>query len=345
MKNLILITFIFLFVFSCGKEEKKSGSENNTGSTQTTAKQTKPGEKAELVLLRYKFNKGDKHKYKVKTSSQNIQTVISDTTLETKIEQNVEYRINLTVKKVEPDSSAEVRVFMSKITAGIDFNGQKIKYDSKMLYSKRERQQFLEYEALKKTPFYVKIDKMGKVTGATDIDKLFKNVLEIQQVPDTLSKQTKENMKKQLENITVIPLVQQLFKIIPDYKVGVDSIWQFSYPSTLGPFQINNIATYKLTGLIEEGNNRLAKIAASLNAEWKGENHINENGIDYKFSEPVITGGGSVLFDVTNGMVKKAETETGFTMEVTMKTQNPDSELKKGTRKDYNSTKNVIEKL
>ncbi len=339
----ILILSLLIFV-SCGKNKEDSKNETNPAK-DTVANQQPLKKAAELYTLRYKFNKGDKHKYRVKTSSQNIQTVIADTTLETKIEQSVEYHIDLTVQNVSDDNTAEIKVYIGKILADVDFNGQKIKYDSKFLYSKRERQQFLEYEALKKTPFYVKIDNMGKVLGATNINKLFKNVLEIQQVPDTLSNETKENMKKQLENVTVIPLVQQLFKIIPDYEVGVDSIWQFSYPSTLGPFQIENIATYKISEIIKDNNSVLAKIAATLNAKWNGQNHINENGIDYTFSDPVITGGGTIWFDIDKGMVQKAETETGFTMEVVMETQNPDSELKKGTRRDYTSTKNLIERL
>ncbi len=344
MKYLWLTLFGLLIIVSCGKKKEETDIKK-VGESDTTTVLPNKNKSEELYTLRYKFKKGDKHKYRVKTSSQNIQTVIADTTLETKIEQSVEYHINLTVQNVSDDNTAEIKVYIGKILADVDFNGQKIKYDSKFLYSKRERQQFLEYEALKKTPFYVKIDNMGKVLGATNINKLFKNVLEIQQVPDTLSEQTKENMKKQLENVTVIPLVQQLFKIIPDYEVGVDSIWLFSYPSTLGPFQIENIATYKISEVNKDNNSTIAKIAATLNAKWNGQNHINENGIDYTFSDPVITGGGTIWFDIDKGMVKKAETETGFTMEVVMETQNPDSELKKGTRRDYTSTKNIIERL
>ncbi len=344
MKRILIVAISLILLASCGKKKEQAGSENQ--AVKDSAVTGQPLNKQEdLYVLRYKFNKGDKHKYRVKTSSTNIQTITADTTLETKIEQNVEYRINLTVQKVLPDSSAEVKVYIGKILADVDFNGQKIKYDSKFLYSKRERQQFLEYEALKKTPFTVKIDKMGKVIETTDINRLFKNVLEIQMVPDTLSKQTKAKMKKQLENITVIPLVQQLFKIIPDYPVGVDSIWQFSYPSTLGSFQVENIATYKVKDIAKDKNSTIAKIAASLNAKWEGQNHISENGFDYTFSNPVITGGGTIDFDIDAGMVKKAETETGITMEVLIETQNPDSELKKGTRKDFTSTKNVIERL
>ncbi len=343
MKHLPIIIIALLLIVSCGKKEENGTENSKAGNIQELKPVRK--EKEKLYVLRYKFNKGDKHKYRVKTYSENIQTVTADTTLETKVEQSVEYLIDLTVKNVSPDSSAEIKIYIGKIIADIDFNGQKIRYDSKLLYSKRERKQFLEYEALKKTPFYVKIDKMGKVIEATNINKLFANVLEIQQAPDTLSNRSKETMKKQLENITVIPLVQQLFKIIPDYPVGVDSIWQFSYPSTLGPFHVENIATYKISGIVKEDNSTVAKIAASLNAKWEGQNHVNENGIDYTFSDPVITGGGTIDFDIDAGMVKKAETETGLTMEVVMETQNPDSELKKGTRRDYTSTKNVIERL
>ena len=46
-----------------------------------------------------------------------------------------------------------IEVRITSITAETIFNGQSMKYDSKFIYSTRERAQFVDYESVKKVPF------------------------------------------------------------------------------------------------------------------------------------------------------------------------------------------------
>ena len=326
-----------------------SGCSNNQKKVEQKAKETKTlqttSKTAPVYLLRYKFKKGDKYKYRITTITETNETLKTDTTISSKMNQTIQYTINLNVKDVSKDSIALIGVYISKIYTKANVNGQEIVYDSKYIYSSRERLKFLEYESIKKTPFTIQLNPIGKIIGANDIDKIFKNVLEIQHAPDTLSSKTKKNMKDALVNGSIIPLIQQLFKILSEKPVGIDSSWQFSYPSNFASFQIQNTATYRLKDLAKTDTSNIAKVNAELSITWTGENTVKDKGVTYTFSEPNIAGSGVFFFDQLHGVLLKSDASTNVSMSMMMEALDSAQKMQKSSRTTITTTTNKIELL
>jgi len=340
MRFIVITLLSLLLIIGCGNNQKKAvKKEVKTETLQTTSK------KAPVYLLRYKFKKGDHYKYKITTVTQTNETLVTDTTISSKMNQTIEYTIKLNVKNVTRDSIASIGVYISKIYTKANVNGQEIVYDSKYIYSSREKLKFLEYESMKKTPFTIQLNPIGKIVGANDIGKIFKNVLEIQHAPDTLSSKTKKNMKDALVNGSIIPLIQQLFKILSEKPVGVDSSWQFSYPSNFAAFQIQNTATYRLADIVKTDTSTVAKINASLSISWTGENIVKNKGATYTFSEPNISGNGVFFFDQLQGILLKSNASTNVSMSMMMEALDSAQKIHKSSRTTITTTTNKIELL
>ena len=340
MRFIIITLLSLLLIISCSNNQKKvERKEKETKAFQTTSK------KAPVYLLRYKFKKGDHYNYKITTVTQTNETLVTDTTISSKMNQTIEYTIKLNVKDVTKDSIASIGVYISRIYTQANVNGQEIVYDSKYIYSSRERQKFLEYESMKKTPFTIQLSPVGKIIGADDVSKIFKNVLEIQHAPDTLSSKTKKNMKDALVNGSIIPLIQQLFKILSEKPVGVDSSWQFSYPSNFAAFQIQNTATYRLADVVKTDTSTVAKIYANLSITWTGENIVKNKGATYIFSEPNISGSGVFFFDQLKGLLLKSDASTNISMSMVIEAPDAAQKMHKSTRTTITTTTNRIELL
>ena len=337
MKHLALFILLFIFLSGCGKTEKKQTAEEQNNAIPATKNDT-------TYALRYKFKKGEKFKYKIKSLTDNSQELQTDTLMQTHMTQDVEYILNFYVKNVDTNAST-IKVKIVKIKTKANVNGQELKYDSKYIYSTRERKQFLEYESMKNTPFVVKVDRIGKVLEVTDLKQIMKNVLEIQGIPDTLSKKSKKIMKDNLSNAAIIPLVQQIFKTLPEKRVGKDSTWQYTYKSTLATFQIDNLATYRISNIKNEKGIKTAEVNSTLTATWQGQSDVTEKGVHYNFAPPEISGSGNFSFDISNGFLKNSKSTSRVTMIVTVESKNAAGQLKKATRKDFSVTSNSIERL
>jgi hypothetical protein len=80
-----------------------------------------------------------------------------------------------------------------------------------------------------------------------------------------------------------------------------------------------------------------------LGITWEGEKKGEQQGLKYNFEDPKISGSGSILFNIDNGMLTKSETLT--TVELVAHLEGKDAMQKtlKTTRKDLSSNKNVVE--
>lgn len=344
MKIKILLTILLttLLIASCGKkEEKKSeAKKEKISQAQTTKKETGP-----LFKLKYKFRKGDKFSYRLKTISHNVEEIIADTSLKNDITQTATYKMDFKVKNVSEDGLAELEVRMNKITAETNYNGQTVKYDSKFIYSTRERAQYMDYEAVKKVPFRIYVNPIGQVVKVDKIKKIMKNIIEIQQVPDTLSAKTKEQMKFNIANGTLMPLTQQVFKVVSENVVGEDSTWQLKYTTPLAVFKVENTALFKVSDINISDSDTLVNIASSLAISWTGQNQITEKGVNYNFSEPKLTGNGKVVFDQSKGLVKRSESVVNLEMAMLAKGFDAKNQKMQTTKKDLSNNTNIVELL
>ncbi len=352
MKKLILLLSILLLV-SCGKQDdNKKNKTQISGKTDNhlvkdtlteTAKEVVTGPK---INLRYKFKKGDKFYYKLKTVSTNKSIITADTVINNNIKQSATYKISFKVRNVnKEDNLAELDATIYKIIAETEINGQKVKYDSKYIYSTRERVQFVDFEAVKKVPFRVFVNPIGQVVKVEHVNKIMRNILQIQQIPDTLSKKTKERMRGNIANGTLMPLIQQVFKVLSDEEVGVGSVWELKSTTPMAVFQVENIATFKVNKIDTSAKDTMVTIASYLSITSTGNNTASEKGVTYTFSKPKLLGQGSVIFNETKGLVIKSESTINGEMEMTAEGVDAQKNRVTSSKKDISRNVNTVELL
>lgn len=342
LKTFFATLITILIIVSCGKkEENKSEEKNNKPSNvQMEKKETGP-----LLKLGYKFKKGDKFSYRLKTIAHNTEEIKADTTIKNDVKQTSTYKMNFVVKNISDDGIAELETKINKIVAETNMNGQNVKYDSKFIYSTREKIQYLDYEAVKKVPFRIYVNKIGQVVKVDRIKKIMRNILEIQQIPDTLSKTTKEQMRNNIANGTLMPLTQQVFKVVSEDIVGKDSSWTLKYTTPLAVFKVENTALFKISDIKISGKDTLVNIASSLAINYTGQNEVMDKGVKYNFSDPKLNGNGNVEFDQSRGLVKKSESVVNLEMAMMAEGVDSNNQTLQTTKKDFSKNTNIVELL
>ncbi len=349
MKKLLLLLAILLLV-SCGKKEDKTSkttAETTTETIQDTAKNLTVVEeiKGPKIKLHYKFKKGATFTYKLKTIANNKSTITADTVISNNIKQSATYTIKFKVKNVnKEDNLAELEANIRKIIAETSMNGQTLKYDSKYIYSTRERAQFVDFEAVKKIPFRVFVNQIGQVVKVEKVNRIMRNILQIQQIPDTLSKKTKERMRNNIANGTLMPLVQQVFKVLSEDEVGVGSFWELKSNAPMAVFQVENTAKFKVDN-IDFSADTTINIISSLSIVATGNNTASEKGVTYTFTKPKLTGSGSVVFNQSKGLVKKSESKINVEMEMTAQGVDAQKNPVTSSKKDVSTNINTVELL
>lgn len=338
----LLIVFILALVFvSCNDNEKDIDTKENPESSVSTEKSMPVFGLSKLII--YKFKPGDVINYKLTTDIENSQTIEADSLLESQLNQLTEYKIQLDVDEVSPDNIADVTVTIYEIKATAKANGQDIKYDSKFLYSSRERQMFMDYEAMKNKSYKVRVSQFGDVLDITDVDLIIDEMLDIQQIEKKPTFEQRERFKQEFIQSGIVPLTEQIFRSTSNKKMSVNSSWEQRYPSVLGGFSIENIATFSVLEYQTETEDTLAKINASLSIQWTGKNNISEEGVIYNFGDPNISGHGTIFFNVTEGYVDHSETTIIMEMDMTMESFDTNQNSVKATKRDRIVNKSKLE--
>ncbi len=344
LKKYFLLLLAFALASGCGKKENKEAEvKQNQNAVNVEAYNNL--EKVNIggnVTLKYQFKKGDKFSYRLTTITMSDQTIHADSVIKSKSNQTTYYTFDFNVKNVDKNNVAEIQATISSMKIDADMNGQKVVYDSKANNSPQTKAQFVEYESITNSPFIVKIDPKGNVVDVTGMDKVVDKFLAAQPPKQKLTADQKSNLVRSIAQV-LQPITQMIFKEVPDKPVAKDSSWVRQYPGSLAIFQMTNTAKYTVQDFVKVNGLNAAKINASLNVKWSGNKQGSENGMNYTFSDPKITGGGIILFGVDNGKVIKSETSTNVEMNVVIESKDSSQKTKKTTRKDVTSNRNIVE--
>ncbi len=326
MKNTISIFTIFVFavlVFtSCGD-----------------SKSTLP----EKIDLTYKFEKGDKFQYRLTTTQTSEEQIQADSTITISSKQSDSFVMDFEVIDIDADKIAEMNVTITSIKVDIDANGEKMNFDSGKNPSKEEQQKFWQYAMQYSTPFRARVTSKGEVIEVSRLDKMIEKMNSLQPQQRELQPAEKAKLSQELSEGIIRPVTQLIFREFPQKQVAKDSVWEKNYPGQLSVFQIKNNAKFKVEDIVEIDGNNTAKIDVDLGITWEGEKKGEQQGLKYNFEDPKISGSGSILFNIDNGMLTKSETLT--TVELVAHLEGKDAMQKtlKTTRKDLSSNKNVVE--
>lgn len=340
MKYLLSVLLVVALV-ACG-ENKNEESDNSSGVKKEVAEETTQviGPKR---LLKYNFKVGEVVKYKLTTEMQNSQIISADTTISTQVNQWTQYQLKIKVDKIADNDIAEISVTVNGIKAKLDANGQKMEYDSKFIYSTREKMAYVEYEALKNKTFKIKVAANGEILDITGVEAIINEVINIQGNKEKITSEQKKMFVQQYTAATLAPLTEQIFRKTSKDNVGVNSFWEQKYPSYLAGFEIENIARFKVVDFAVEGKDTLAKLDASLSIKWKGKNHVTQEGVTYNFSDPNVSGSGVIYFNVVKGFVQRSETSVKMEMQMTMDGLDANQKPIKAAKKDYMMNKSKLE--
>jgi hypothetical protein len=339
MKNIIYLLAIVLFVSCAGnkKNEAKKDKVNESKSVEVV--------KGDLKSLEYNFKKGQTFKYRLNTVLNNFQSVQTDTLIKANMSQNSTYVFNFKVLDIDKQNISTISVTPVSIYVKSNINGQTALYDSRILYSTREKAMFADYEALKNKSYKVKVSNHGEVLDIFDVDRIINEIWTLQGIRDSLSKDQKNMFKRNFIYSGLAPITEQLFRTVTKDKVGINSKWEQKYPSNLGSLNITNTASFKILNFYKEKDDSMAKIQATLTTSWTGNNTATEQGVTYTFSNPNISGSGEIYYNLTKKLVQRSQTKINSETEVTMTGMDASKKQVKAIKKEKIDTVNKLELL
>ncbi len=338
MRKSVLLLLSALIIFSCS-DEKVKDELSKTPDLETKA------DRGPVKLINYSFEKGKTLDYKLKTKVTSSQTIESDTSFSTTSVQDVTYTMGMEILKVDINNIADIAIKVKKIIALAEIDGDKVEYDSKYIYSSRERMLFADYEAIKGKSFKVRVSAIGEVLDIYDVSKIVNELLSIKSQGQKITSDQRKQFEQGFKEQGLAPLVQQLFKTLTHEKVGIESQWSHKYPSMLGSFQIENIATFQVKEFYTENDDSLAKLSAHLAVRWFGDNQVQEQGVNYTFGDPNISGFGTFEFNLTDGWVEESESTVRMEMDMTMDSFDANQKPLRATKKDFIESKNILTRL
>ncbi len=317
MKKLIIYGIIVsLIAFGCKKEIEKKEPETIDSIVDTT--NLKPIKVQENLSLIYDINKNTNLKYKLTTYQKSTQTIQIDSLISGYLEQDVEYFINATVKEKESNGNLNIDFYCEKVIANVKSStGESLSYNSDdPPTDSLKKLQTKTFDVMAKANFSARISPTGEVLDIYRIDSIIDKL--IADAPRKPSTEERFQITNDVSQGLLRPLIQQIFKIVTDKKLNVDSTWTQTYPTQLSVFEIENTATYRVTRIFESGKNRLVEVVGSLSIVSKGKQDYSENNINYKFHKPKVTGLSKTYFDIDKKCVRSSSADVTFEVTVDM---------------------------
>ncbi len=347
MKNLLIILSAALILVSCGKKNETSSSSKQTSVVEQVKGDTlQPVElKNKDVTLAYKFKIGDKFQYRLTRSVLTDERIESDTTINNQYSQTTSYVFDFLVKKKNTDSTYSIDAVISDVKLSSTFNGQNITYQSNSNLSPDDKKRFIEYETVYNSPFEVAVTDRGIVKDIKGLDKMVDKMVVIQNSKQKIKENERKQLITYLRDAAIKPVAQLVFRVMPGKTLAKDSSWNENYANTLGNFAIDNKVTFKLTDFVKIENNTGAKINASLTTSHSGERTGTEQGINYEFDDPKMSGGGTMIFDIDRGLLHNSETSTYTEIKVKMTGMDQQQKMRTTTRWQKSTNKNIVELL
>lgn len=337
MTSALLLIFILM---GCGKKE----NTQNAASIDTSKLQSvdMSGKK---IYLKYQFKKNDKLRYKLTTITNTIQTVKADTLTKSTADQTLTYNFDLEVIEVDKDNVAELTVNISSITFNGNINGEKLHYDSKAEQTKADKDKFGEFEVIVNSPFRARINQKGEVLEVTRIDKMLEKMISMKPEMQKMAADQKVALIKNISEGEIRPRTQLLFRELTTGEVAKDSSWQLISPAKVAVFQMENISKFKVENFVKVGDDNAARISASLTSKWTGEKKGSQEGMNFIFDDPKISGDGTIIFNIDKGLIVKSETSTTVEMGVQVDGKDASQKMRRTYRKDLSMNKNIVELL
>jgi hypothetical protein len=195
---------------------------------------------------------------------------------------------------------------------------QIVKYNSNINDSVKNNPAFIQYNAVIREPFYIRVSSAGEITDVYGLEKIHENLFHA--LGDTLKEEDKMTIKESFGKESVKEVLQQEYQMVPSYPVEVDSSWIKSYNTQIMFFEVVNSAQYTLKSLEDKEGKKIANIEATLVVEFLNK-EIKERGIKFTIEKSETTGNGKITFDISRGCIANKETSTTLNLDLRMSAQ------------------------
>lgn len=325
MKNVLIILFTSLIIFGCNTNKNLPVKTADKFAFDTTAIKTTPVYNPnKAVKLEYKLGKGKTYNYRLTTITNSKQTIKTDTTLVQDVLQKLTYIINLKPVDVDKNGVMEIRFTFTNIKLDAEANGNQFTYESGVTKDSAEILKYADYESMINNPFTLRINKKGELLEIFRTDRILTKLLDMQGYSDSLNATQNNELKNNLEEGVLKPLIFQLFRKIPTHKVAKDSTWAFTLPaSKFMVFLMQNTNTYKFISIGKMGNDEIVFLKDGMRTKISGNNTFTEKGVTYKFDKPKTNANGEIYFNLTKGCLQKAKRSTSMNLFFTMDANTP----------------------
>ena len=349
MKYILISLFALLVLAGCSEKSNQSSTLNdkNKYNIDSSDIKTEPiANQNEAFTLGYKFEKGKIYHYRLTTITNDIQNVQIDTTnQQSDIKQTIIYLIDLSPVSTDKDGVTELNCTFKSVKLNALANGQEYNYESDTNTDSAERNKYAEYESLINSEIGVRVSKKGELVEVFRVDKILAKFLSIKGLTDSVNTQQKDQLRTNMVEGAIKPLLFQIFRTMPDHQLAKDSTWTFPQPATqFMVYQIQNTNTYKITGIEKYNGDKLAVIEGGIESKITGNDKASDRGIDYTFTKPTTSAGGKIYFNITEGCLQKAKTYTKVDINYTMEAKTPQGK-QKGTRKEIITNNYFLERL
>ncbi len=348
MKKIFIVILALLLIIGCGSDEKKNETEGNL-STDTMKTDELPAEftaapdvdKESSFNLAYSIPAGEKLTYKLTSVVTTNQKIVVDTTMENEVTQTINYIISV-VSKGQENSNTKLDITIESINISANFNGEILEYNSDKENDPETNLKFSEYSAFPKNTFQATINPQGRLVDVSNIDAIINKYLKLQSAP-SIKDEERSQLNEQIKEQAVKPLVQQLFRYMPENETKIDSSWDLSYGSPMGLYTLTNTATSTLQDVVKKDDELIAKIGTKLSVTYKGDGYTKQGDVTYQFEKPKISGNATTYFNLEKNVVVKSELVTKTEVKVLVTSENPETGTETAKRTDLSVNRNYIE--
>ena len=351
MKYVFTLLVLFVTLFIACKQNKTDEVQKSTEEIASTFDSTAlPTTKVEMdedqsFYLKYNFKPGESFKYRMTAISQNEQNIEADTSMTANMDQTLIYVINFKTLSLDKDSVAELQCTFVSVNLKANVNGNEVSYQSGSLIDSTEKVKFAEYESFLNNPFNIRVGKNGELIEIYKTDKIMNRFLSLRGLADSLTAQDKAMFKEDISNRSIKPLLVQILREVPEYKLAKDSTWSYKRESSpIMIFQVDYTNLYKIEKLEMLGDDRIALIDGVVQTKVTGKQTYSERGINYQFDKPITSAGGKIYFNLNKGLIQKSRTQTRMETSYRMEMPTPQG-TKKGSAREIISNTNVLELL
>lgn len=344
MKYLLSFLLSAALIAGCGKDSKdeQAGQDSTASGEIATVKDDNP---PASVILKYKLENNGKYRYKLTSETTNEQTISADSTMTMGMKQFITYIIDCEVREIDQDSVAEVRMVFSSVKIDAESGPQKFSYESGKLVDSTRMQDIVQYEAVVNNPFSVRISSTGEIVELYRTDKIINKFIELQKAQNRITPEQKMQVQMTLNEGMLKPIVQQIFRKLPEQTLTAQAKWQDSKPTKLGAFDITQKVDYNVSGFEKLRDEKLIVMTSVLAIDAKAKEPFTERGVKYILSKPKAEGNGKVYFNIDKGCLQKSESSSRVEMNMVMEAPKGTPGPQKAVRKESVVSKDIVQLL